>query len=53
MVAAYNLSCPHRVHWFKRAQAVCNNIEEYVCLWDDLNDDYAEQCKGPRPEREG
>ena len=51
--AAHSFSCPHLGHWRTRAQAVCNSTDRYVCLWDDLNDDYAEKCTGPWPEREG
>ena len=52
-MAGYNWSCPHPGHWISRAKERCSKPEQYVCLWDDIVEDFAEDCMGPRLDRRG
>lgn len=41
----YNFQCPSANQWYLRAVSLCNTLDKYVCLYDDNNHIWNEQCR--------
>lgn len=42
---SFELQCPSSSHWMLRMKSQCFNSDVYICLFDDNNYNFTEDCK--------
>lgn len=42
-----NITCPYAHNWYLTASVKCHSVANYTCLYDSVNKNYKQNCKGP------
>ncbi|CAC5391496.1 unnamed protein product [Mytilus coruscus] len=53
LIHGYDLTCPALGHWNFRRTLICKEINNYTCIYDDINQSITENCDGPVPYGKG